>query len=73
MKNIEAGASDLNKLLVDVILSTTKAIPKKHRFGYYQLIIEHFEFYGCDNISVGVRLDAEFKRAFDSYYKEKRI
>lgn len=57
-------------LLSDIVLSTQKVVPKKHRKELYKLFIDHFESYDCDTVCECAGLDSEFDKALKELYPE---
>lgn len=57
-------------LLSDVILSTKKVVPAKHRKELYKLFIDHFESYDCDTINECCGIDKQFDEALKEMYPE---
>jgi len=57
-------------LLGDIILSTQKVVPKKHRKELYKLFVNHFEQYDCDTIDECRGIDSEFDKALEELYPE---
>lgn len=57
-------------LLGDIILSTQKVVPKRHRKELYKLFVNHFEQYDCDTINECTGKDPEFDKALEEMYPE---
>ena len=57
-------------LLGDIILSTQKVVPKRHRKELYKLFVNHFEQYDCDTINECTGIDPEFDKALEELYPE---
>jgi hypothetical protein len=57
-------------LLGDIILSTKKVVPVKHRKELYKLFIDHFESYDCDTVCECIGLDKQFDLAMQELYPD---
>lgn len=57
-------------LLGDIVLSTQKVVPKRHRKELYKLFINHFEQYDCDTCAECEGIDPEFDKAIKELYPE---
>ena len=55
-------------LLSDIILSTQRSIPRLYRKEFYKLLIDHFDYYQCNNIEECLGIDTEFDQAFYELY-----
>ncbi len=64
------GWASGSELLGDVILSTQKVVPKRHRKELYKLFINHFEQFDCDTICECEGLDPEFDKALKELYRD---
>ena len=64
------GWASGSELLVDIVLSTQKAVPKKYRKELYKLFINHFEQHDCDTVCECEGLDPEFDKAIKELYPE---
>lgn len=57
-------------LLGDIIMSTKKVVPTKHRKELYKLFVNHFENYDCDTIHECCGIDKQFDEALKEMYPE---
>ena len=64
------GWASGSELLGDVILSTQKVVPKRHRKELYKLFINHFEQFDCDTIGECTGLDPLFDQALKELYPD---
>ena len=64
------GWASGSRLLGDIILSTQKVVPKKHRKELYKLFINHFESHDCDTCAECEGMDPEFDKAIQELYPE---